>query len=400
MTILIVHNCYQIPGGEDTVIENEKKMLEDYGHKVILYTRNNAELNGMKLSKKWMVPLMSLFNIRTYREVKRVIKNRHIDLVHVHNTAHLISPAVYYAAVVCRIPIVQTIHNFRFLCPAAVLYRNGRICRDCVPDHLFCAVRHKCYRNSRLQTILCVLNLKLHRKTGIYRNITYICLTDFNREVFLNVPGIRPSQVFVKPNFAEDKASLVPPEKRKEQFIYAGRLEKLKGVDVMLRAWRQMREKAPRLVICGTGTLEERCRTYVADHRLNVEMKGFVPNEEVCRMVAESKALILPTQWYEGFPMSMIEAYSVGTPVIGSDLGNVGSIAVEGITGCKFTCNSEKSLIEAIERLGQYKDIYASTLTEYRRSYGRDSNYRILMEIYKKSYGVIADGKGLFGNHL
>ncbi|RGH42736.1 hypothetical protein DW898_10750 [Ruminococcus sp. AM41-2AC] len=188
--ILIVHNYYQIPGGEDTVVANEKKMLEKHGHKVTLYSRNNAELKKMPRLRKIFLPITTVFNPRTYRDIKKLVKQENIEVVHVHNTLNLVSPAVYYAARRMKVPVVQTIHNFRLLCPGATFYRDGHICEDCVEHGLKCAVRHSCYRKSKIQTLACVLSTAFHRMTGIYGKINYICLTDFNKQKLLGLTSI------------------------------------------------------------------------------------------------------------------------------------------------------------------------------------------------------------------
>lgn len=204
--ILIVHNYYQIPGGEDTVMANEKKLLEDHGHVVVLYTRHNDELKSMRKMQKLALPFTTIFNLKTYREIKKIIKEQGIEIVHVHNTLNLISPAVYYAAVKCGIPVVQTIHNFRLLCPGAMFYRDGHICEDCMNKGLWCAVRHKCYRGSRMQTLICVISTWIHRHTGILGKINYITLTEFNKEKLSQLKQIKLERVFVKPNFTFETA--------------------------------------------------------------------------------------------------------------------------------------------------------------------------------------------------
>lgn len=379
--VLIVHNYYQIPGGEDTVVANEKKMLEEHGHKVILYSRNNGELKQMSMLQKFVLPITTIFNARTYKEIKRIIETEDIDIVHVHNTLNLVSPAVYYAARAMKVPVVQTVHNFRLLCPGATLYRDGHICEDCVECGLWCAVKRKCYRESRVQTLACVLSTWFHRMTGIYGKIKYICLTEFNRKKLLNLKQIKPEQVFVKPNFVESKDSFVPEEKRENQFIFAGRLDKLKGVDILFEAWKRMGDAAPKLVVCGTGPMEKWCKSFVQQNRVNIEMRGFVSNTEARRLIANSKALVLPTQWYEGFPMSIVEAFSVGTPVVCSNLGNVGSIVEEGVTGCKFRSDSVDGLVLAVNRC---YGLHESTLREYQKKYTSEINYKTLIDIYAK----------------
>lgn len=378
--VLIVHNYYQIPGGEDTVVANEKKMLEDHGHKVILYSRNNTEIKEMSKFQKLKIPFTTIFNPRTYVDIKKLIKKEKIDIVHVHNTLNLISPAVYHAALSCKVPVVQTIHNFRLLCPGATFYRDGHICEDCVQHGLKCAIKHGCYRGSKAQTLICVVSMMLHRMTGIYGKINYICLTEFNKKKLLELKQIKENKVFVKPNFVECTEKFIPAEQRKNQFVFAGRLDKLKGIDILLEAWKQMGEKAPKLIVCGTGPMEERCRKFSVENKINVEFKGFVPNVEALKIIANSKALILPTQWYEGFPMSIVEAFSVGTPVICSDIGNTGSIVEDGITGYKFQCDSVEELIRTAKKC---MGMHQSTFFEYQEKYSEKNNYKILVEIYK-----------------
>ena len=378
----MVHNYYQIPGGEDTVVANEKRMLEEHGHKVILYTRDNSELKEMGLFRKLLLPITTIFNPKTYFDVKQIIKKEKIDIVHVHNTLNLISPAVYYAAKAMKVPVVQTIHNFRMLCPGATFYRDGHICEDCVSKGLKCAVKHKCYRGSRLQTLICVISTKFHRMTGIYGKINYICLTEFNKKKLLELKQIREDRVFVKPNFVESVGEFVSEDERENQFIFAGRLDKLKGIDILLKAWKEMGENAPKLIVCGTGPMEEWCKEYVQKNKLNVEIRGFVPNEEIRKLIGRSKAMILPTQWYEGFPMSIVEAFSVGTPVICSDLGNAGSAVEENITGYKFNQISKKEIMRTIKKMF-YSPLSNEKIVEvFNEKYSMKSNYKILMRIY------------------
>lgn len=373
LRILIVHNYYQIPGGEDTVVANEKKLLEDHGHEVTLYTRSNDELKSMAKWRKLLLPFTTIYNPRTAKDIKRIIVEKKIDIVHVHNTLNLISPAVYYAARELKVPVVQTMHNFRLLCPGATFYRDGHICEECVHKNIWCSVKHACYRKSRLQTLLCAINTKIHRMTGIVGDINYIALTEFNKDKLLQIKQIKPEKVFLKPNFVEQDAE----EKHRTGFIYAGRLDELKGIKTLVEAWKIMGKNAPHLIICGTGPLEEWCKNEI--HGLNVEMKGFVNNEAVKQMIARSCSIILPTLWYEGFPMTILEAYSVGTPVICSDIGNAGSVVTEGVTGWKFTVGDAKGLVKVVRN---WYDISDSVYTVFMEKYTPESNYEQLLHIY------------------
>ena len=379
--VMIVHNYYQIPGGEDTVVANEKKMLEKHGHEVFLYTRSNTELNNFSKRQKLFLPFSTVYNLKTYREVKKIIRDKKIEIVHVHNTLSLVSPSVYYAAFQCHVPVVQTVHNFRLLCPGATFYRDGQVCEDCLKKGLLCAVRYSCYRGSRLQTLACVITTKIHRMLGTYGKLNYICLTEFNKEKLLHLKQIQVNRVFVKPKSVSLPEKTDPQNMRKNQFVYVGRLEEIKGMDVLLGAWKCLGDDAPELYVCGRGPLEEWCREYIEKNDLDkVHFMGFVPNEKVKELIGESRALILPTQVYEGFPMTIAEAYTCGTYVIGSDLGNTGSLIEDGISGWKFPHRSPEALAACVKKAMEWKQEFPEDI---RKRYSAEENYQRLDEIYQ-----------------
>lgn len=387
--VLIVHNYYKIPGGEDTVVSNEKRLLEQHGHQVVLYTRSNQELDSFSVWQKITLPFTALFSLRTYREVKCLIKKENIDVVHVHNTLSLISPSVYYAAFSCKVPVIQTIHNFRLLCPAATFVREGRICEDCVKHGLGCAVRHNCYRGSKLQTLVSASVLKLHRILGTYRKLFYICLTDFNKEklLLLNRNGktlVREEQIFVKPNFVWRPET--EKTEKKEQYIYIGRLDKLKGIHVLLQAWKEFPEKE--LLICGSGPEEEWIEWYLKEnHMEQVKLMGQLPHEKVLKLLAQSKALVLPTLWYEGQPMVILESYAVGTPVLASNIGNTGNMVIPGVTGIRFIPGDPEDLKRAVRELEKTEEW--STESVYEKLYTPEESYEKLKQIYDYAGGAL-----------
>lgn len=387
MTVLLVHNAYRIAGGEDSVVSREKALLEAQGHRVIPYFRLNEEIDGFSLLRKLMMPFTTLFNFRTYREVRQLIRDRGVGIVHVHNTLALISPAVYYAARTCGVPVVQTIHNFRLQCPGALFLRGGRVCEECVSHGVCRSLRYGCYRESRLQTLLCVLNSYLHRH--LYRHLHFLCLTDFNRDKLLEMnrgrrtPLISPERVHVKPNFTESReASPAPAELPQGPFVvFAARLDESKGVRILLAAWERMGESAPRLLLCGTGPLEEECRR-TAEKLPRVTMCGFVPNDKLRAMLPHAIALVLPTQWYEGFPVTIAEAYAAGIPVLGSAIGNVGAL-VRTYGGITFDQSSPEALAAAVQEcLAHPPSLHREAMVPLLSA---EANYRLLVEIYKKA---------------
>lgn len=380
--VLMVHNYYQIPGGEDTVVANEKKLLEEHGHRVVLYTRHNNELKGMSKLQKLALPFTTIFNPRTYRDVKRIIAEENIEIVHVHNTLNLISPAVYYAAVRMRVPVVQTIHNFRFLCPGATFYRDGHICEDCVNNGLKCAVKHKCYRGSRSQTLICVLSTWIHRHTGILRKINYICLTEFNKDRILQIKQIDPENVFIKPNFTFRKQ--VTNEyagSLKDFYLYIGRIEEIKGIRVLIEAFRKISEK--KIVLAGQGPMKQE---YEGKDR-NIIFLGQVMHDDLLSILSNAKAVILPSQTYEGFPMVIPEAFSLSIPMIVSDIGNNGILIRDGENGLKYKFDDSNDLVRKIKIFehidaGRLGDI---AYKEYINKYSPEANYQKLSQIYSIS---------------
>lgn len=381
-TVLFVHNYYQFPGGEDSVVANEKEILEEQGYCVLLYSRNNNEIKSFSFLRKMLLSLTTVFNFKTYYDVRRIIKENGVDIIHVHNTLNLISPAVYYAAKSMNRPVVQTVHNFRLLCPGATFYREGHICEDCIKKGLWCAVKYNCYRQSKLQTLACVVTTWIHRKIGIYGYLHYICLTEFNKQKLLELKQIRQANVYIKPNFTRSIIDeVIPYEKRKDQFVFAGRLDRLKGIDFLLEAWKKMGSQAPKLVICGTGPMQQWCEQYVVNHHLNsVDLRGFIPNEQAKRIIAESKAMVLPTQWYEGFPMSIVEAYSVGTPVLGSAIGNTKNLIVEGKTGWSFHIGDDVDFCEKVQT--SEWNMNQDVKRHFEEHYSKTKNAGMLIDIY------------------
>lgn len=380
MRVLQIHNYYQIPGGEDTVVMNERKLLEAHGHTVIQYSRNNSEIRKLSKLKKILLPFTTIFNPKTYCDIKKIIKMEKIDVVHVHNTLNLISPAVYYAAVFCKVPVLQTIHNFRLLCPGATFYRDGIICEDCVTSGLTCAVKHGCYRGSKAQTLVCVVSTWIHRMTGIYGKLNYVCLTDFTKEKLLTLKQINADQVYVKPNFTYD---MHIQKKISDYYLFIGRIEEIKGIKILIEAFSQMPEK--KLHIAGTGTELEKYRSLMEEKGYtNIRFLGFQESGALAKLLEGAKAVIVASQWYETFGLIVVEAFSARTPVIVGDIGNVAGLVDHSVNGLKFQYNDSEKLKEAVCKF-EYLDNAAmgeNAYSKFKMYFSPEENYQKLMEMY------------------
>lgn len=375
--VLLVHNFYQIGGGEHTVFENEKRLLKQNGHDVITYERDNSELNH-SIMKKMLLPLSMIFSFKTFFEVRKIIQNNDIDIVHCHNTFPLISPSVYYAAWSRKIPVVQTVHNFRFLCPNGVLYRDGKICEECIQYGLRRGIKHGCYRNSRIQTFATVAMLQFHRAIGTYRKLEYIFLTEFNREKFRPLLGEKVDRQHIKPNFVYLDLPDVPV-KKENYYIFVGRLDENKGIRFLLNAWKNIEKD---LYIFGDGTEKDRVMR-AEEENPHIHYMGFRPQNEIFKYIMAAKALVFPSQLYEGFPMILIESLALGTPVVCSDVGNGASIVKSTNVGALFALSDFRSFTQALQEIDEKNAIYCHHAKEaYQKYFTPQANYQQLKSIY------------------
>lgn len=381
LRVLLVHNFYQIGGGEHTVFQNEKKLLEDNGHDVIIYTRNNKEINS--LFTKLFLPIITIFNFRTYFEVKKIIKKEAIDIVHCHNTFPLISPSVYYASKSLNTPVVQTIHNFRLLCPSGIFYRNNRVCEDCMIQGLNCSIKNKCYRNSKIGTGIVVLMLKVHRILNTFNKKVdrYIVLTEFNARKLEKI--IEKDKIIIKPNFSYTD-STSKGDKSKNYFLFVGRLEESKGVKFLLDSWVKIDNEE--LVIIGDGSLKDYVKN-ISDKSFNIHYLGNKAHKEVLEIMRNSKSLIFSSEWYEGFPMVILEAMSQGIPIITSNIGNGSTLVVDNYTGLHYEVNNFESFIKQINRISnnnEYEKLGENAKRLFHEKYTSKENYTLLYSLYQE----------------
>lgn len=388
LKILQVHNAYQIPGGEDVVVANEKKLLEMNGNEVFVYTRNNSELKEMNFVQKLCIPFTAVYSLKTYREVKKIIREKKIDIVHVHNTLMLVSPSVFYAAFHCHVPVVQTLHNFRMLCPAGSYFRGDRICEECSQNGLWCSLKYGCYRGSKVQTFVSAAILKVHRMLGTYRKVNFICLTEFNKEKLSKLNKGRRNiidmkKVYIKPNFTFQEGEKTAQTAELDYFLFVGRVEALKGIDVVVKAFEQLPDQ--RLVVAGDGPMMPQMKAYLKEHDIkNIEFAGYLNKTQVQKKYRGARAVIMASQCYEAFAMTIAEAYSNAVPVIAGNVGNLAKMVEDEKTGIKFRYDSPDDLARKI-RIYNQMDIgkmKQNAKAFYEKRLRPEDNYRTLEEIY------------------
>jgi glycosyltransferase involved in cell wall biosynthesis len=343
MRILLVHNYYQSssPSGEDVVFDNERQLLESAGHEVICYSRRNDDISSSILERA--AAAGSLFwSLRSYREISALIKKHQPQVAHFHNTFPLISTSAYAACRDNLLPVVQTLHNYRLICPSGLLLRNGRPCEKCIGNQMLPAIQHACYRQSRIGTALVAGMLNINRALGTYeRNVDrYVCLTEGARQRFIR-GGLPPEKLLIKPNVLRDAPGIGSGDGG--YALYVGRLTSEKGVTSLVDSWRQMNYP---LKIAGDGALrtilEQTCRTSGAQ----IEFLGFRSRDEITTLMQRASLLIIPSECYEGFPMTVLEGLATGTPLLVSALGALDELVQAPEHGYKFKAGDPDNLRE------------------------------------------------------
>jgi glycosyltransferase involved in cell wall biosynthesis len=382
MKILSVHNSYQQPGGEDQVFAQEADLLRLHGHQVLLYQASNHQVTGTN-------PLVllgnTIWNKQTYRELRALMQRERPEIVHVHNTFPVISPAAYYAANEEGIPVVQTLHNYRLLCPAYTLFRDGHVCEDCVGKRIpWPSVVHSCYRGSRPATAAVAAMLATHnyKQTWSKAVSAYIALTDFARDKFIEA-GFPAAKIFVKPNCLQADPGL--GNGTGNYALFVGRLTPEKGISTLLEAWQELGHELP-LQIAGDGPMAPEVEQ-ASRERENVTWLKWLPRAEILQRMKDASVLVLPSTWYEGFPMILAEAFAVGLPVIASNLGSMSSIVDHRRTGLHFQPGNASDLVDKVRWLrahpAEVMHMRTRARLEFEGKYTGDRNYEQLMHIYE-----------------
>jgi len=397
MKILLIHNTYQQPGGEDVVFEQERRLLQQHGHEIVTYQRSNHEIEQLSMFERIALVTRIIAADDSKQQVWKILEMFQPDLVHAHNTFMMISPSVYEACGEAHVPVLQTLQNYRLLCPAALLFRDGHVCEECSEHGLTRSVWHGCYRDSRPTTAAVALMLKTHRERRTWTDAVtgYVVATEFARQKFIH-GGLPAEKILVKPNFVDPD----PGERSQagDYALFVGRLSPEKGVSTLLAAWSRLGPSIP-LVIAGDGPLRPRLEAEVAKNNLRqVSFRGRLNPSETRAAMKQARFLVLPSLWYEGFPMVMAESLACGTPVLGSRLGAIEEIITDGRTGLHFTTGDPTDLGEKVEWAWNHPSELTAMGREARRDYESrytsEMNYSLLMAIYQQVIKAHSEADG------
>jgi glycosyltransferase involved in cell wall biosynthesis len=378
--VLVIHNRYQQAGGEDAVVGAEVALLRQNGHRVIEYTQDNAEIGRFGLLHKASLLASTTWNQQAYRDLRRLICAERPDVAHCHNLMPLISPSAYYACKAEGVPVVQTVHNFRLMCPAGTLFRKDGPCRDC-RGSLGRAVTRKCYRGSYVQTAAVAMMLGAHRSIGTFdgKIDVYSAPSAFCMERLVS-GGLHRDKITVRANFLMHDPG--PRSGSDDYAVFAGRLCVEKGVRQLLRTWRRLREV--RLLIIGDGPLRNEAQR---DAPGCVRFTGALPPEETIARIKAARFLVFPSIGYETFGMTVLEAAACGVATVGTRLGAIPELVQEEKTGLLFDPQDPDDLAEKVDWAWAHpvrmNEMGAQARRRYLQHYTAEHGYESLMQLYR-----------------
>ena len=397
MRVIQVHNRYRFwLGGEDTVVDQERRLLSERGHIVETFFSTNADLPTGSPWESISTGFRSIWSHKAYREMISKIEIFHPDLIHIHNTFASLSPSVIWAAKHKKVPVVLTLHNYRLICATSKLFRDGMPCELCVDKLFWPALIHRCRYSGSFATGFSIIATKvIHRCLGTYRKKVdaFIVLSDFDARIMIR-SGLPSERVFVKPNFLNyhPKLSNMECEEKERRIIFVGQAIQGKGVDLLLSAWSRTEHRGYSLLIVGNSQEQKEllCQGSGED---GIYWAGHQEREEVLRLIFGSRFLVLPSRFYEGMPMVIIEALSLGIPVIVPDHGVFPFMVRESKGALFFRANDAGSLSDALQRAiemdeGNWSQFSRAAWHTFESRYTAETNYKRLVEIYQYVSGL------------
>lgn len=386
MKVLLVHNRYRHAGGEDEVFRAEASLLRAAGHDVAEYLRTNDDVVADGPVAALGLAVNTVWSRHEAESIRRTVRDRRPDVVHFHNTLPLISPAAYYACRGLGVPVVQTLHNYRLVCPSANLFREGRVCEACIESGLSSSVRHGCYRGSRAATATVATMVGVHRALGTWRDQVdiYIALSDFARKKFIEA-GLPDGKVLIKPNFVDPDPGVRHAAGTGGVFI--GRFWPEKGARTLLNAWTRLPSPA-RLELLGDGPERTELEALAAG-RPDICFRGRVPRAETTEAMKGAAFLVFPSEWYEGLPMTIIEAFACGVPVITTRLGTMAEVVADGVTGLHYTPGDAGDLAAKVRWAHENPEAMAAmgraARREFEARYTAAQNLSQMLAIYERA---------------
>ncbi len=370
LRVVIVHNRYRSgqPSGENHVVDQESALLADAGHRVTRFERRSDDIVSMSLLAKASVPLKVPWNAAVRAELGALLHRERPDVVHIHNTFPLVSPSVVAACADVNIPAVATLHNYRQVCAQGNLYRNGQICMDCVGQLPLPALRHGCYRGSRLATLPVTVNMIVNRHRWWSGVASFFCVSGTQKKILIRA-GMPAQRLVVKHHFVPD-----PGIRRTgpgEHVLYLSRMDEAKGVRLLIAAWDLIAASGGiemPLVLAGAGPLGEEVTRWARD-REDVQYLGLQSKAECRKLTAQAAVLVMPSVLMETFGLVLVEAMAAAVPAVATAHGGCVDLIDDQMTGMLHRPGDAASLADCLRRAVADVDWNLALGKAARRSY-------------------------------
>ena len=407
MKVLLINNCHYRRGGADVVYLNTGRLLSKMGHEVIYFSTNSAkneankysdyfidDIDALKLSftEQFFSTPRKLYSFKAKRNLERLILNYKPDLVHLHLYKGGLTASILPVLRKNKIPVVITLHDYSLLCPRNIMLDgNGEICEKCLYSHTINCVLNRCNRKNFFYSTVNFIEYEINNK--IFKPQKYfdriICVCKFNYEKHLKKPKLKDKLVQIY-NFFPEINEIIPDHEKGEYFLYYGRLSNEKGIKTLINAWKKLDNRYI-LKIAGDGNLYKELESDIHSYRKkNIELLGYKKGEELVELIKKASFIIVPSECYENNPMTIIEAYSMGKPVIGSNVGGIPEILDDGKTGFLFEMMNIDHLISTIERAFSLESNEYELLSKTARQFAdehfsEESHYLQLLKVYSEA---------------
>jgi len=383
MRILIAHNRYQQHGGEDNVVVAECKLLLAHGHEVTRFDVDNDHIQGRV--SQIATAAGSVYSLSAKRRVREAIDAAKPDIVHVHNFFPTLSPSIFYACADAGVPVVHTLHNYRIVCCAPYLFREGHLCEECIEERSpLPGILHGCYRSSHIGSAVAGLGMAFHHEIGTWSTkvAAFIALNEFAASKIGDYRVPR-EKIIVKPNFSVD---LGLGKGDGGYALFVGRLSPEKGIQTILDA-DAAGSLTMDVVLLGDGPMREQVAQAQARPGSRLISKGFIQHDQIIEYMRRASVLIMPSIWYESGPLVVIEALSLGLPVIAAALGNVAQVISTTTAGLLYEPGNSAGLAAALAQFAsnpeEIIEMRRRARLAYESTHTPQKNYERLIEIYE-----------------
>ncbi|MCP4991076.1 MAG: glycosyltransferase family 4 protein [Colwellia sp.] len=400
MEILSINKYYWKKGGSESVFFNEKEMLESVGHTVIPFSMQSPQNEESKYSKYFVSEVdytkpglknrvtsasKIIYSFEAKRKMEQLLSNHQPDISHFHIFQHQISPSIFGPLRKHNIPIVLTLHDLKPICPNYKMYVDGRVCEECKGRKFINCFKNRCTKGSTLGSLISTIEMYLHYAMGYYQGVDhYIAVSEFYRDKMIEY-GFSPEKITYLPNYI-DASEYQPDGTDNGYMLYFGRLSEEKGISVLLEAAKSLPDVP--VYIVGSGPLEESLKQKATDEGLdNVKFCGFKAGAELKKLLMEATAVVVPSEWYENCPMTILEAFAAGKPVIGSNIGGIPELIEEGVDGFTFPPGDQAALAEKItliwEDRSKAREMGMQGRQKIEEKFNAEAHYDGLISIYE-----------------